>query len=454
MTSVLSSNPFRPAEVIGEWAACAPADLDQVIKRAEAGRKDWQSQPATQRSRALGAAATVMEHERARIEALVVREVGKPITEARGEVQRGIDILRYHAAAILMPAGDVLPGSTATGLQFTKRRPLGTVAIVTPWNFPVAIPLWKLVPAIAWGNAVLLKPSSDAVGVAQALVDIIGAELPGGVLQCLPGGRDLVQGLIAADEVQGVSFTGSTAVGLQLIRQAAARPIGCQAEMGGSNPTIVLADADMDRAVASIAWAAMGYAGQKCTATSRIIVEEPAYDRFRDLLVDHVRALAVGDPAADATVSGPVINQRSLDDALGALRESAGRTLTGGQASGDGYTLMPTLVEVGDTDVLLDDEVFAPVAALVRASDARDALRRANETPYGLSAGLYTNDLSRSMEFLDLAEAGMLRINAPTAGVDFWAPFGGMKSSSYGTREQGQAARDFFTHSCTAFIDR
>jgi aldehyde dehydrogenase (NAD+) len=454
MTSVLSTNPFRPEEVVGEFRPVTAAELPELLKRADAGRREWSAQPATARSRALNAAAADLEAARSRVEDLVVREVGKPISEARGEVQRGIDILRYHAAAILMSEGEVLPGSTATGVQFTRRRPLGTVAIVTHWTFPVAIPLWKAVPALAWGNAVLLKPSSSAVAVAQAVVDIIGAHLPDGVFTNLAGRGSLVRELIAGESVHGVSFTGSTGVGRQLILQAAEHAIPCQAEMGGSNPSIVLADADLEAAVAAVTASAVGYAGQKCTATSRIIVEAPVYEQFRDLLTESVRAQRVGDPADPGTVSGPVINQPALDDALTAIHASSGRTLVGGGTTGEGYTLEPTVVEVGDSDVLLEQEVFAPVAALVRATDPADAIRRANATPFGLSAGLFTRDLGATLGFIDQAEAGMLRINAPTTGVDFWAPFGGMKSSSYGTREQGQSARDFYTHSLTVFIDR
>jgi alpha-ketoglutaric semialdehyde dehydrogenase len=454
LTAVLSINPFRPDDVIGDFPACEPETLTGVLARAETGRRQWAEAGAVARSRALNAAASSLEGARGEVEQLVVREVGKPIAEARGEVQRGIDILRYHAGSILMSEGEVLPSATGTGVQFTRRRPLGTVAIVTPWNFPVAIPLWKAVPALAWGNAVALKPSSSAVAVAQKLTEIIGAHLPDGVLQNLPGGGNLVRGLIASEQVHGVSFTGSTAVGMSLIRQASERAIPCQAEMGGSNPSIVLADADLARAVPSVAASAMGFAGQKCTATSRIIVETTVYEEFRERLIEHVRGLAVGDPADEKTVSGPVISRSALDDAIAALTRSGGDTLVGGQPTGQGYTLAPTVVEVGDTDVLLDEEVFAPVAALVRADDAADAVRRANDTPFGLSAGLYTNDLARALDFLDTAEAGMLRVNAPTTGVDYWAPFGGMKSSSYGTREQGQTARDFFTHGCTVFIER
>ena len=457
MTSVVSTNPYRPAEVVGEFGEVTPAELPAVFARARSARQAWGSLAATQRAQALHSAAAELDQQRDRIVDLVVREVGKPVSEARGEVQRGIDILRYHAASILMPDGETLAASTSTGLQFTRRRPLGTVAVVTPWNFPVAIPLWKLVPALAWGNAVVLKPSSAAVSTAAAITEILSAHLPADLLQSTPGEAVLVRALLAADDVHGVSFTGSTSVGLQLVRQAAQRPnpIPCQAEMGGSNPSVVLADADLDAAASAVAASAMGFAGQKCTATSRIIVEDPVYDTFRDRLVAAVEALPVGNPAIVSTVAGPLISDNARDHALTAVKASTGTTLTGGHALETGATMELTLVEVkAPDDILLSEEVFAPVAALTRASDPADALRRATDTVFGLSAGLFTTNLQRTLDFINTAEAGMLRINAPTTGVDYWTPFGGMKSSSYGTREQGLAARDFYTHGLTVFIDR
>lgn len=454
MDSVVSLNPFRPSDAVGEWPLFAAQDLGAVLGQASKARRSWARSAATERSRALSAAASDLEAARDRITELVVREVGKPVGEAHGEVQRGIDILRYHAATILTPHGDVLPGSTPTGLEYTFRRPLGTVAVVTPWNFPVAIPLWKTVPALAWGNAVVLKPSSAALGVAMALTEILAPHLPEGLLACLPGEGEVVQSLLSSPEIHGASFTGSTRVGNLLIRQAADRALPLQAEMGGSNPSVVLADADVDRAAAVIASAAMGFAGQKCTATSRIIVEAPIYKEFKEALVARVLAMAVGDPALPDTVSGPVISREALNSALEAVAGSDGDVLTGGRETGEGYCLAPTLVEVHEHDALLADEVFAPVAALVEAKDFQDALRLVNDTPFGLSAGLFTNDLARTLDFLVNAEAGMLRINAPTTGVDYWAPFGGLKSSAFGTREQGMSARDFYTHQCTAFIDQ
>jgi acyl-CoA reductase-like NAD-dependent aldehyde dehydrogenase len=452
---VITKNPFDRSDWIGEFPLATPERVAAALEQARRAQQEWIAQPATARARALYDAAADLETASDRLGWLVVREVGKPIAEARAEVQRGVDILRYHAGSVMAPFGDVLPGSTATGIQFTTRRPLGTVAIITPWNFPVAIPLWKLVPALAWGNAVILKPSSSAVGVASRLVETLAAHLPEGLLTLAVGGREVVDQLLAPAGADGVSFTGSTPVGLSLVKKAAERAIPCQTEMGGSNPTIVLADADIPRAVATIAGSAMAFAGQKCTATSRIIVESSVYDTVREQLTAAVESLTVGDPALEETVTGPVISEQALGEALGAVGQSQGRVLAGGTSDPTTNVLAPTLVEVDvhRSDVLLTQEVFAPLAALVRADDPAHAMAIAADTPFGLSAGLFTSDVSAVLDFIRESEVGMVRVNASTTGVDYWAPFGGMKASSYGSREQGPAAKEFFTHGVTVFVD-
>ncbi|MFE3998239.1 aldehyde dehydrogenase family protein [Nocardioides sp. YIM B13467] len=450
-----SKNPYDSSDLIGEFALTTGAQVSEIVETARRAGREWREQPATVRADSLYAAAAALEANRDQVAHLVVREVGKPITEAQAEVKRGIDILRYHAGGLMMPSGDVLPGSTARGVQFTTRRPLGTVAVVTPWNFPVAIPLWKLVPALAWGNGVVLKPSSEAVGVASRLVEILAPHFPVGLLRLAIGGKAVVDRLLDDDGADAISFTGSTPVGLSLVKRAAARAVPCQTEMGGSNPTVVLADADLQQAVAAVAGSSMAFAGQKCTATSRIIVEASVYDAFRDQLTESIRTIPVGDPFEAKTVTGPVIGASALAEALNAVKQSGGKTLTGAEADVETNVLSPTLVEVdpGVSDVLLQQEVFAPVAALVRADDAKQAMAIAADTPFGLSAGLFTSDVASVLDFIGSSEVGMVRVNAPTTGVDFWAPFGGMKSSSYGAREQGPAAKDFFTHGVTVFID-
>ena len=300
----------------------------------------------------------------------------------------------------------------------------------------------------------MLKPSSAAAATASLLHEIIAPALPEGVFQVLLGGAEAVRLLVGHPDVAAVSFTGSVPVGQDIARRVAARGGRMQAEMGGQNPSIVLADADLDQAAAAIAYAAMGYAGQKCTATSRVIVEEGVYADFRDRLAGAVTRLQVIDPAAEATLVGPVIDEGSRSAALAAVGASGGRVITGGAPlDAPGYYLAPTLVELDrPAGPLASEEVFAPVAAVLSAGSAEQANAIANAVRFGLVAAVFTSDLGRALRLTGQLEAGMVRVNAPTSGVDFHAPFGGAKESSYGPREQGLAARDFYTESQTVLI--
>jgi acyl-CoA reductase-like NAD-dependent aldehyde dehydrogenase len=449
-----SVNPHDPAEVLGEWEPAGPAEAQAAVSRAVAASAAWREVPGAGRARALSDAATALEQRSAEITSLVVREVGKPVSEARGEVARGVAILRYYAQAALLPDGETIPAAAADQLLMTRHVPVGVAALLTPWNFPVAIPLWKAAPSLAYGNATILKPSSAAAATGTALAGILGAFLPADVFQVVLGGAAVAGQLIDHPDVAAISFTGSSEVGRQISRRAADRGCRVQAEMGGQNPSVVLADADLDRAATAIAYAAMGYAGQKCTATSRVIVERSVYSQFRDGLAAAVEALQVLDPADEKTLVGPVIDDGSRAGALAAVAASGGRVLTGGSAlDAPGYYLAPTLVELDRPEgPLATEEVFAPVAALIPADSADQAVSIANAVRYGLVAAVFTSDLGRSLRLTRQLEAGMIRVNAPTSGVDFQAPFGGSKESSYGPREQGMAARSFYTESRTVLI--
>jgi acyl-CoA reductase-like NAD-dependent aldehyde dehydrogenase len=450
----VSLNPHDPADVLGEWQPAGPAGAEAAVGRAVSAAATWRETPAAARAAALSAAAAALEQRSADITSLVVREVGKPLSEARGEVARGVAILRYYAQAALLPDGETIPAAAPDQLLMARHVPVGVTALLTPWNFPIAIPLWKAAPSLAFGNATMLKPASAAAATALALADILGTVLPPDVFQVVLGGATTAGALIDHPDVAAISFTGSSEVGRLVSRRAAERGCRVQAEMGGQNPSIVLADADLDRAATAIAYASMGYAGQKCTATSRVIVEAAVYPQFRDRLAAAVEALQVVDPADDKTLVGPVIDAGARASALAAVAVSGGRVITGGTAlDSPGYYLAPTLVELDrPAGPLATEEVFAPVAALIRAESAGQAVSIANAVRYGLVAAVFTSDLGGALRLTRQLEAGMIRVNAPTSGVDFQAPFGGAKESSYGPREQGMAARSFYTESRTILI--
>jgi alpha-ketoglutaric semialdehyde dehydrogenase len=451
-----SVNPHHPADVVGEWEPAGDRDVAAAVERARHSAETWRRAPGPARAAALGQAAAALERRAAEVTALTVREVGKPVSEARGEVARAVSILRYYAQLALLPDGETLPAAAdPDALLMARYRPVGVAALLTPWNFPVAIPLWKAAPSLAYGNATILKPSSAAAATALLLHEIIAPELPDGVFQVLLGGAQTARPLIENPGVAAVSFTGSVPVGRDISSRVAARGGKVQAEMGGQNPSIVLADADLDRAASTIAYAAMGYAGQKCTATSRVIVERPVYAEFRDRLAEAVRSLRVEDPAAEGTLVGPVIDGEARSAALAAVGASGGRVITGGrELDAPGYYLAPTLVELdGPTGPLAREEVFAPVAAVLRADSPDQAVEIANDVRFGLVAAVFTSDLGRALRLTNNLDAGMVRVNAPTSGVDFHAPFGGAKESSYGPREQGLAARAFYTESRTVLIN-
>jgi acyl-CoA reductase-like NAD-dependent aldehyde dehydrogenase len=451
VSQILSTSPQAPLDVVVQVPDSGRAEVAAAVERTRAAGAGWARRPATERAAALSACAESLAGAAEEVAALVVREVGKPVVEARGEVARGVAILRYFAQAALLPEGDVFPASDGVSLLHTRRRPHGVAGLITPWNFPVAIPLWKAAPALAFGNGVVLKPAEQSPAVALRLAELFGDVLP---LTVVTGGG--AAGAALVETADAVSFTGSTAVGRKVREVAAARGIPVQCEMGGQNPSVVLPDADLDAAARTIAGAAMGYAGQKCTATSRVIVvgDTGAADDFAQRLTAAVEALPVGDPADPGTVAGPVIDEGARDAVVDAARRAAGRgatVLTGGAAlDRDGFYVAPTVVTaVPDGDTLLTEEVFGPICAVVPAASPEAAIEAANAVRQGLVAALFTRDLTAALTLAPRFETGMVKVNAPTAGVDFHAPFGGDKDSSYGPREQGPAARDFYTTTVT-----
>jgi alpha-ketoglutaric semialdehyde dehydrogenase len=455
--TVTSRSPQDRDDVVVELPAADESRCASAFTTAREAAKEWAGGHATVRATALTQAAGAVEQAAEELVDLIVREVGKPLAEARMEVTRAVNILRYHAQAALDPDGETYPAAPPADprtLLMSRRRPRGVAGLITPWNFPIAIPLWKAAPALAYGNTVVLKPSSEAIAVATRVAELLAAHLPEGVFQVVGGGGETGRAVI--ERADAVSFTGSTEVGMQVAREAAGRGIPAQCEMGGQNASIVLPDADPAAAAKVIAGAAMGYAGQKCTATSRVIAMGDGSE-LTDALVAAVEALPVGDPADEATVVGPVITEPARDEVVEAARRAPGdgaRVATGGSAlDRTGLFVAPTIVDRLPPEAsLAQHEVFGPIAGVISARSAEEAVAISNGVPYGLVTSVFTGDLDAALSVAGQLDTGMIRVNQPTSGVDFHAPFGGEKASSYGPREQGKAAREFYTSTHTITV--
>src|SRR3954452_10866482 len=454
--TIESRSPQDQSDVVVSAPAADRDDVAAAFKRAREAAKEW-SRSALARADALAAAAEALSAAKDDVVELMVREVGKPLTESVMEHGRAVRILRYQSQSALDPDGDTYPTAPPSDMRtlgMSRRRPRGVAGLITPWNFPFAIPLWKAAPALAYGNTVVLKPASDAIACALLLEEILNKHLPEGVLNVVTGPGAAGQAVVEMADV--VSFTGSTAVGLGVVAAATARGIPSQAEMGGLNASIVLPDADVEADAKIIAGAAMGYAGQKCTATGRVIVlGDPA--PFTDALAAAVEALPTGDPADASTVVGPVINPPARDELVEAARGVAtdgGRVVTGGEAlDGPGLFFTPAVVDGQEpTARLAQEEVFGPIVTVLKANSAEEAVEISNGVAFGLVTSVFTKDLDSALTVVEGLETGMIRINMPTSGVDFHAPFGGEKQSSFGPREQGKAARELYTSTHTITV--
>ncbi|NNN15590.1 MAG: aldehyde dehydrogenase family protein [Acidimicrobiaceae bacterium] len=444
---ISSNSPTHPDDVVLDFEEVDAVGVHRAVEAARVAQRSWWELGALGRVNALNRAAEAVAARADEITKLGIREVGKPRTEMEGETARGVAILRYYAQAVLDPDGTSLPSPAVGGLVIARRRPYGVVGIITPWNFPVAIPLWKAAPALAYGNTVVCKPAPAATAVALLVEEIIAPFLPANAFTVVTG--DQVTGEALISEVDCVSFTGSRGVGSAVVRAATARGIPVQAEMGGQNPSIVLPDADVESAASVIAGAAMGFSGQKCTATSRVIVVgDPS--RFTEALREAIASLPVGDPSLRETVIGPVVSEAAVSaviDAVADAKGAGGRILYGGDRIDlAGYFVEPVLLDgVGPGARVAQEEIFGPFAVLLGARDDDEAVEMANGVRFGLVSAIFTNDLTRALDLTSRLETGLVRVNAPTSGVDFHAPFGGIKDSSYGSREQGKAAQEFYT---------
>src|SRR5215207_1222232 len=444
-------NPSNPSEILGTTPKSGAAETERAIEAATSALPGWKATLPSARGAILMDAADIIASRTEELAQLMAREVGKAMKESRAEVARAAAILRYYGSEGWRLPG-ITPPSTRPGVQINSvREPVGVVALITPWNFPLAIPTWKLAPALICGNAIVIKPASQAALNAAALVGILAeAGLPDGVVNMVTGPGGAVGDTLATDRrIKALSFTGSTPVGLSIQERAVGKKV--QLEMGGKNPYIVMEDADIPDAAAKVAYGAFGYSGEKCTASSRAVVVESVYDEFLDELKEATEAMKVGGPLDEETDIGPVVNQDQYQSILEALDQARhdGRIVLEGGATGhedEGYYIAPTIVaDVDNSSPTAQEEIFGPVLAVIRARDFDHAVEIANDTRFGLTSGIATKSLRYSQEFIARSEAGLVNVNVPTAGLEFQVPFGGNKESGVGGREQGPAGLDFYS---------
>ncbi len=455
-----SRNPSDLTAPVGLYARATVEDTQAAIAAARAALPAWSAMPPLSRHAILRRAADEITARREELGRLLSSEEGKTIAEGIGEATRAGQIFDFFAGEVLRTGGELLPSvRPGIGVEIT-REPVGVVGLITPWNFPIAIPAWKLAPALAHGNTVVLKPADLVPGCAWALTEVLHrAGLPPGVLNLVMGRGSVVgQTMLDSPDIDAISFTGSTATGARVAESSARLRRKVQLEMGGKNPLVVLDDADLALAVDCAVQGAFFSTGQRCTASSRLIVTEGVHDAFLSALTARVAALRVGHALDPSTEIGPVVDESQLEQDLRYIaiaRDEGAELVTGGerlQRDTEGHFLRPALFAGATNDMrIAREEVFGPVACVIRVRDYDEALAVANDTEFGLSAGIVTQSLAHATHFKRAVQAGMVMVNLPTAGVDFHVPFGGRRASSLGPREQGTYAAEFFTTVKTAY---
>lgn len=455
-------NPADTNEIVAHHAKGTADDARKAIDAASEAFQSWKRMGAVERANILYKASDILAARAQEIGRDLTREEGKTLKEGIGETMRASGIIRYYAGEVLQPNGEHYPSANFKTMLYTMREPVGVIGMVTPWNFPIAIPAWKIAPAIAFGNTVVIKPASSAPLCTMHLIDALTeAGVPAGVVNVVTGPSGEVGDTIVNDDrVVAISFTGSEEVGRKIQAQASARGAKVQLELGGKNPAIVLADADMDFASQQVINGAMMSTGQKCTATSRAIVDRRIVTEFTQVLEQKIDQIVVGNPLEDATTIGPLIDLDSAErvaSEVSAAKESGARHITGGdrpETLNGGAFITPALFAGVSSDSRLgQEELFGPVLGVIEVDDMDEAIAVANSVRYGLSASIFTRDLGKAMQFAREIQAGMVHINSETAGAEYQLPFGGYKSSSSYSREQGKAAREFYTQIKTVFMD-
>lgn len=460
-TAIENRNPSDVTDIIGSYAQASTAQLDTAFDAARAAQKIWSRTGLEARQTILMQIGNALMARAEELGELLSREEGKPRAEGRGEVYRAGQFFTYYAAEVLRQIGDNAD-SVRPDIEIDVRRdPVGVVAVVSPWNFPTATAVWKIAPALAFGNAIIWKPANLVPASAVALAEIIAStDLPAGLFNLVMGaGSSIGDALVTSAAIDAITFTGSVETGRRIAAGAIANMTRMQMEMGSKNALAVMDDADIDLAVACAVNGAYGGTGQKCTASSRIIVHDAVHDQFVDKMLAATKALQVGHALEEGTQIGPVVSDTQLAenlDYVALAKSEGGEILCGGERlslAHDGFYMAPCLVAGTQNDWRVNrEEMFAPIACIMRAGSYDEALNIVNDTPFGLTAGIITKSLARASHFRRNADTGCVMVNLPTAGTDYHVPFGGRGDSSYGPREQGQYAVDFFTSVKTAYI--
>jgi aldehyde dehydrogenase (NAD+) len=459
-----SVNPANTGEVLGRYARARQADVETAAAAAAKAYPDWRRTPAPARSAILTRMGRLMEQRKEELARQMVAEMGKVLVEARGDVQEAIDMAHYIAAFGRLPNGHLVPSERPDIFCGAQRVPVGVVGMITPWNFPIAIPSWKMFPALLAGNTVVFKPAEDTPGLAVSFVELlIEAGIPAGVVNLVTGyGEEAGAALVESPGVATISFTGSTEVGRLVASRCGQRMKRVSCELGGKNAIVVLDDANLELALKGALWSAFGTAGQRCTAASRLIVQRGVKKRFRDALVDRTKALKMGAGADPAAEIGPVVNRPQLQRIHGYVEIGKGegaKVLTGGRVleEGDfasGCFYAPTVLDEVELPMrVAQEEIFGPVTGIIEVGSLDEAIAAANGTPYGLSLSIYTRDVSRAFRAMQELEAGIVYVNLPTSGAEIQLPFGGVKQTGNGHREAGITAMDYCTEWKSIYVN-
>ncbi len=462
--TIRNINPANTNDVIGTIKLSTREEAKKAIESAHNAFKNWKNTPAPTRGKIVAKFARLLEDNKEELAQILTREEGKTLAESRGELSRSINVAEFCAGESRRLNGETIQSELSANFAYTIKEPHGVVALITPWNFPVAIPVWKIAPALVAGNTIVFKPAESTPATAVRICELFEeAGLPKGVLNLILGkGEEVGDEIINHPAVKAISFTGSTATGIKIYEQAAKRGAKVQCEMGGKNPVVVMEDCDLDLAVESTANGAFGSTGQRCTATSRAVVVDKIADEFVSKIIEKAKQMRLGDGANSETEMGPSVDEKQFDTVLKYIdigREDGAEILCGGKRASsenleNGYFIEPTVFDKVTPDMrIAQEEIFGPVLSVLRVKDFDEAMIVANDSQYGLTSSIFTNDPNLIFRFVQEIETGMTHINSPTTGGEAHIPFGGVKMTGIGAREQGSTSLDFYTELKVVYVD-